>query len=114
MANPESVLLAQILLALGSRPDCRVFRNNVGKLPDPRSGRWITFGLAPGAPDIICIVRGGRFIGIEVKTATGRLSPAQLSFRDMLLNLGADYVVARSVADAIRAVDIRSIEGAPA
>ncbi len=105
MANPESVLLAQILLALGSRPDCRAFRNNVGKLPDPRTGRWVTFGLAPGAPDIICIVRGGRFIGIEVKTPTGKLRPDQEAFRDMLQSLGATYVVARSVDDAVRAVE---------
>jgi hypothetical protein len=105
VANPESVLLAQILLALGSRPDCRVFRNNVGKLPDPRSGRWVTFGLAPGAPDIVCVLRGGRFMGIEVKTPTGRLRPEQEAFRDMLLNLGADYVVVRSVEDAVQAVE---------
>lgn len=107
----ETALVQSILLALGSRDDCRVWRNNTGKLPDPRTGRWVTFGLR-GSADILGLLRGGRFLAVECKTRTGRLSPEQCSFRDMVLRLGGCYVVARSVEDAVNAVD-ESTGGAP-
>jgi hypothetical protein len=34
-------------------PDTRIFRNQVGSLPDPRTGRLVTFGLARGSADLI-------------------------------------------------------------
>lgn len=100
----ESALIGGILLALGSRTDCRVWRQNTGRLPD-RYGRWITFGV-PGCPDILGVLRpSGRLISIEVKTATGRLRPEQIAFRDMLVSHGALYILARSIDDAVRAVE---------
>jgi hypothetical protein len=99
----ESDLLQRVLLALGSRPDCRLWRNNTGKLPDPRFGRWVSFGLK-GSADILGILRGGRFLAIETKTATG-LRPEQRAFRDMVTAMGGLYVVARSVDDAVGAVE---------
>ena len=53
MSNSETTLQQQIRLALGQRPDLRLFRNQVGQLPDPRSGRWVQFGLAKGSSDLI-------------------------------------------------------------
>ncbi len=100
----ESALLNQILLALGSRSDCRVWRNNTGRLLNPRSGRWISFGLK-GSADIFGVLRGGRFLAIEVKTPLGRLRPEQECFREMVESLAGLYVVARCVEDAVRAVE---------
>ena len=100
----ESALLAQVLLALGSRPDCRVWRCNTGRLLNPQSGRWISFGLK-GSADILGILRGGRFLAIETKTPEGRLRPEQRAFRGMILTFGGVYVVARSVADAVAGVE---------
>ena len=39
MANQETDLQQRIRLALGTHPNARVFRNQVGSLPDPRTGR---------------------------------------------------------------------------
>ena len=43
MANLETTLQQEIRLALGTNPDARIFRNQVGSLPDPRTGRLVTF-----------------------------------------------------------------------
>ena len=100
----ETELLQRTLLALGSHPDCRVWRNNTGRLPDPRNGRWISFGLK-GSADILGIIKGGRFLAIETKTPTGRLRPEQVAFRTMVTAMGGLYVLARSTDDAISAVE---------
>ena len=46
MTNAETILQQRIRLAVGTNPDARIFRNQVGSLPDPRTGRLVTFGLA--------------------------------------------------------------------
>jgi VRR-NUC domain len=51
-----------------------------------------------GWPDI-CLIKNGKFYGIEVKSEVGRLSPEQEELgRDIILN-GGMYVVARSIDD---------------
>jgi len=53
--------------AVGSLPDVRIFRNNVGTLLDSR-GIPVSFGLAPGSADAIGIVGPyGRFLSVEFK-----------------------------------------------
>jgi hypothetical protein len=73
MMNPESALMQRIRLALGRRPDVRIFRNNVamswaGRLLKPSrtitvtvgpgdvvlyGARPIHAGLCPGSPDLV-------------------------------------------------------------
>tara|TARA_R100000049_G_C1934404_1_gene78264 strand:- start:142 stop:393 length:252 start_codon:yes stop_codon:yes gene_type:complete len=53
MANAETNIQQRIRLALGTRQDVRLFRNQVGQLPDPRTGRPVQFGLAKGSADIV-------------------------------------------------------------
>ena len=111
VANAETTLQQQIRLAIGTHPQTRLFRNQVGSLPDPRTGRLVTFGLARGSADLI----GWRtitvtpdmvgtqlavFTSIEVKTPTGRLSPAQHSWLGVVRGAGGIAGVARSVRDA--------------
>ena len=111
MPNAETTLQQQIRLAVGTRPDARLFRNQVGSLPDPRTGRLVTFGLARGSADLIgwrtVVVtpdmvgtRVAVFISIEIKTASGRLRPEQQAWLGVVQGAGGIAGVARSVADA--------------
>ena len=111
MANAETTLQQQIRLALGTRSDLRLFRNQVGQLPDPRTGRPVQFGLARGSADLI----GWRtititpdmvgrqlavFTSIEVKTPTGRVRPEQQAWLGAVQQSGGIAGIARSVSDA--------------
>ena len=111
MANAETDLQQRIRLALGTRSDLRLFRNQVGQLPDPRTGRPVQFGLARGSADLI----GWRtititpdmvgsqlavFTSIEVKTTTGRLTPAQHAWLGAVRSAGGIAGKARSIQDA--------------
>ena len=113
MANLETTLQQQIRLALGTNPDVRAFRNQCGALPDPRTGRLVTFGLAKGSADLIgwrtVVVtpemvgtRLAVFLSIEVKTATGRVNPAQQAWLSVVQGAGGLAGIARSVPDALR------------
>ena len=55
----------------------------------------------PGDPDIICCI-DGRFVGIEAKTPTGRLSPMQITRGQEIEKAGGIFIVARSVDDVIQ------------
>jgi hypothetical protein len=47
-----------------------------------------------------CLIKNGKFSGIEVKSEVGRLSPEQEELgRDIILNGGMYVVVARSIDD---------------
>ena len=112
MANAETQLQQQIRLALGTRPDARLFRNSVGSLPDPRTGRLVTFGLARGSADLIgwrsVVVtpdmvgrRLAVFCSIEIKTPTGRQRADQQAWLIAVQGAGGIAGVARSVEQAV-------------
>ena len=116
MPNAETDIQQRIRLAVGTRSDLRLFRNNTGTLPDPRTGRPVQFGLARGSADLI----GWRtititpemvgqqlavFTSIEVKTPAGRLSPAQHAWLGAVRTAGGIAGVARSVKDAIEIIE---------
>ena len=116
MANAETTLQQQIRLALGTNPDARIFRNQVGSLPDPRTGRLVTFGLARGSADLIgwrtitvtqamVGTRLAIFTSIEVKTPTGRVRPEQQAWLEAVQGAGGIAIIARSVPDALQMVE---------
>jgi hypothetical protein len=116
VANAETELQQRIRLALGTRPDIRLFRNQVGQLPDPRTGRPVQFGLARGSADLIgwrtititpdmVGQRLAVFTSLEIKTTTGRLTPAQHNWLGAVLAAGGVAGVARSVADSLRILE---------
>jgi hypothetical protein len=103
-----------------------LFRNSVGSLPDPRTGRLVTFGLAKGSADLIgwrtVVVtpemvgqRIAVFTSLEIKTATGRLSPAQTHWIHAVRSAGGIAGVARSVPDALQIIGspLRSPQRSP-
>ena len=113
MANAETNLQQQIRLALGTNPDARIFRNQVGSLPDPRTGRLVTFGLARGSADLIgwrtvtitqamVGTRLAIFTSIEVKVPKGRISSIQQAWLEAVTQAGGLAGIARSVDDALQ------------
>lgn len=59
-----------------------------------------------GVPDIIGCVNG-QFIGIEVKTKTGRMLESQKKFRQMFIENCGIYIIARSLDDVLEILKIR-------
>ena len=112
----EISIQQHIRLALGKVRHLRVFRNNVGKLPDPRTGRWVEFGVGGiGAADLLgwrtvtvtpemVGQRIAQFVSLEVKTPTGRVRPEQENWRRVVEEAGGVAAVVRSVEDAQRAL----------
>lgn len=98
----ERAILHQVLRALGSRPDLRVWRNNTGAARTATG--YVRFGL-PGSSDLLGILLGGRFLAIETKAPGGRLSGPQQAFREMVTSMGGCYVLARSVDEAVLGVE---------
>lgn len=108
--NPETKLQRQILLAL-SDAGCTVWRNETGQFWTGRvlhrQGKQVTLanaamipvGLCKGSADIIGIRHSdGRFLALEVKTATGRASREQHAFV-------AAVQAANGIAGIVRSVD---------
>lgn len=61
--------------------------------------------LVPGFPDLCGFRRSdGKAVYIEVKTATGRVSPEQQHFIEVARKAGALAGIARSVEDALEIV----------
>jgi hypothetical protein len=105
----EAAIQQDIRLALGQCPGIKTFRNNCGAIKD-RNNRLVRYGLVVGSGDLIgwqSVViteamvgqRFARFLSVEVKTPTGRLSPEQETWRQAVLKAGGIAVVARSVDD---------------
>ena len=65
-----------------------------------------TLGSTVGCPDILGIYKG-KFLGIEVKTKSGKLSERQALFIEQINLEGGIAFVARSVDDVIKELERR-------
>lgn len=95
----------------------RLWRNNSGSLPDPRTGRYVTFGVgSPGGSDLIgyrkvtitpemCGQEIAVFTAVEVKTPRGKATTEQKAFIEHVRNAGGIAGIARSVDDARNILD---------
>jgi hypothetical protein len=97
----EADIQREILLHFGADPRCRIWRNSTGATIN--QGRVIRFGLV-GSADILGVLKGGRFLAIEVKTPQGQQSQQQKRFEAMVTSMGGLYVLARCVEDVERAI----------
>lgn len=95
----ESDLQRLIMLKV-SELGHRVLRNNVGVLQDKR-GQYVRYGLGTGSSDLVGFTNTGRFLAIEIKTATGRATPEQQNFIDQVNKVGGLAFIARSVQDVV-------------
>lgn len=99
----ESALQDRIRLVLGNVPGLVLFRNNCGTAEI--RGRRIKFGVGnPGGADLIGLWNG-RFIAIEIKTPDGKQSTDQRKFQQLVESKGGEYVILRSVEDALSWVE---------
>jgi hypothetical protein len=64
-----------------------------------------------GTPDIDTVVHG-KYVGIEVKDAKGRLNDNKIDFGKRLMEAGGTYIVARSLDDVIRAFNTGPVNAA--
>jgi hypothetical protein len=103
----EAEIQGDILLALGSRPDVRLWRANTGGAVNP-TGRFVRFGV-PGQGDLSGILRLASGVGVrlevEVKREDGRQSLDQKTFQHVIEKFGGCYVLAHSVEEASAAVN---------
>lgn len=88
-------LKQRIRLALGAEPGVIIFNNPVGFDSD----RSIRYGLGKGSCDLIGVV-DGIFVGIEIKTGSGRPTKDQAAWIAAVRAVGAVAGVVRSVDDA--------------
>lgn len=93
----ESDIQAAILQYLAMRRHFH-FRCNTGAYKTEH-GSFIRFG-SKGAADIFVCAKG-MMIGIEIKTASGKLSEDQEAFGQALKAAGGIYIVARSIDDVV-------------
>jgi len=97
----ESVILKGICDYLSTRNDVYWFRSAAGAI-QTQNGRYFKTGR-PGCPDITVCHRDklfpGSYIGIEVKTATGKQSKIQKQAQADIEAAGGRYYICRSVSD---------------
>lgn len=68
-------------------------------------GRWFSSGVPPGFSDLFGVRKSdGRAVFLEIKTATGKASKAQLHFLDVMRQAGAIAGICRSAEEAVRLV----------
>ena len=117
VANYETQLQQELRLALGTIPSLRLFRNQVGQLPDPRTGRYVQFGLAKGSSDLVGFKtikitpemigqEVAQFVSIEIKTERGKLTEVQENWLQKVHDSGGIVGVARSIQDALKIVKV--------
>ncbi len=120
----ESAILHRCMLRL-TEIGCRVFRNNVAqawvgsvvaRITRPttvtlqpgdvviRNARPLHAGLAVGSGDLIGWTPDGRFLSVETKTKTGRITTEQLRFQEAVNAAGGLGIVARDEDSCVAAV----------
>ncbi len=97
----ESIIQAQILDWLKTT-DLMFWRANSGSLF--LKGRHINLGPIGCADISVVVPKSGRFVGLEVKSANGRVSKEQVVYASVLTAHGGLYFVVRSVEQAKEAV----------
>lgn len=73
---------------------------NEGKRTASTAAKLKANGLRAGVPDLM-LIRDGRAYGLELKTETGRISPAQRACHAEFTSAGATVSVAFGLDDAI-------------
>jgi hypothetical protein len=102
----EAVIQQEIRLALGQRQDIMMFRINVGKFRPLDGGARVIQSAPEGTPDLLGVITPGRAFAIEVKTEKGKQRLAQAAWQSAWELRGGLYILARSVEDVYKGLDI--------
>lgn len=106
-AEAHNRLLKEILIAIGARPDCRVWRNETGLAY--RDDKAIRYGKK-GSSDILGLTSDGKMLCIEVKTGRATQQENQVKFEKVIKKFGGRYVVVKSVAETVKFLDDLTLE----
>ncbi len=83
----------------------KVHHSPNGGARDIREGvKFKRMGVRAGFPDLIVFLPRGRIGFIEMKSADGKLSPAQKDYRDFLIAAGHRWACCRSLDEFINTV----------
>lgn len=99
----ESEIQKKIIAYLQDRDDVFIFKINNGSVFDPtlKCFRKLTGkGQRKGISDILGLTKNGRFIALEVKTKTGKISKEQKEFLYEIEKRNGIFGVVKSVEDA--------------
>jgi hypothetical protein len=89
------------LLRRAASPGVSWFHPANGELRDIRTAaRLKKMGVRPGIPDLMITI-GGRMHGLELKTAKGRTSPAQIAMHDEMRASGVVIEIAHGIQAAV-------------
>jgi hypothetical protein len=101
----EAQILKAIVALLKHHPRvAQCWRQNSGTFQERNrdgSVRYIRANTAKGMSDIMGVLKDGRTLAIEVKSATGRMRPGQEEFLSTIRQAGGVAGVCRSVEDAV-------------
>ena len=103
----EAVLQQEIRLALGQRQDIMMFRINVGKFRPLDGGARVIQSAPEGTPDLLGVIAPGRAFAIEVKAQRGKQRDVQVAWQNAWEKRGGIYVLARSLDDVYKGLDIK-------
>ena len=96
----ETQILLAIHDAIARTGKCLLWRHNSGG-----HGR-LRYGLGVGGADLIGVIKGsGRFLALEVKTATGRMTREQVAWHRAVTDAGGFAACVRSVDEALMALE---------
>lgn len=96
----EAAALTEVLKALKAHPAvawCERQNSGAARI----GNRYVRFGW-PGCPDILGMLRDGRFLGVEVKAKAGRPRPEQSVFLERIRCDGGVAFVAYDLRDVHR------------
>ena len=101
--RPETIVQRKIQGALKACGYLSIFIPNRGTYnPRTRMYNIVTDPyFVKGVPDLVVLLLEAKVLWVEVKSATGKRSPAQDEMADRLARMGHFYVLARSVSDVM-------------
>lgn len=105
MKNEEAKIQVEIVRYLQDKKIyCFSVPNEAAGSNAIRAGQMVTMGMKSGVSDLIAFFPAG-IVFIEVKTATGKQSPAQVKFEGRCKEAGYSYYLVRSTEDVKRLLD---------
>jgi hypothetical protein len=99
---PERDIQKSVLAYLNHLKKIYFFRSGNGAIRT-ELGNFFRTGR-PGNPDIVVCYKG-IFVGLEIKTKTGKQSPSQEKTEQEIINAGGKYFIIRSIDDVINALE---------